>query len=307
MDFFGAINSKDIENYINAMQTVYVDYIEIDSHSAVFLPNEFDCSRLIFHLNEISDFSLIKNKNFAFVVLPVSMLPIAKSLKQDNIIIEIAANERQLSDIYNDIRMINKMHCVCGVRIIKRFSDDINQIKKFIYRCKNRFGLFVDICPTNENLNGISAAAECFYSQAEMISLAFCSRCSYTPLESFLAYIDIYCGNYENKPVVPELLKAAECVSSFSFDFTVCLKNIGDMMFDNPFTPKENVDTQNTLQHRPEVRKNRADFSTYTSAQKHFLRESGIEPEAYEKIREIIDDAEPDIFNHIIMKDYIKS
>lgn len=307
MGFYNELTCEDLTNYLNAVTSVCADYVEIDSRMASLMPKQYDSSRFILHIDDVSDFSLLKEHEFAFVVAPVSMIPIVQRMHRDNIIIEIEAGDRELLSLYSDIRTISKTLCACGVRIVKQFGDDTEHIREFISYCKRRFGLFIDICPTNENMNGLSAAIECFYSNAEMLSLAFCTQDTYTPLECFAAYIDQFGRNPESKPLIPEILKAANCVSDFSIYFALCLKNLGDIMFGNYFDVPENADIEHKYQKRPEAKKSNIDLDKLTSAQKQFFRDMDIEKDAYEKLREIIDDAEPDIFNHLIFKDYIKS
>ena len=306
IDFSKNANSKNIRDYIVSLFDSSVDYIEIDSSSLKFLSNVRTQDNFIFRIESIADFLILKDKNFAYIVLPLNMLPIAQKLKKSNVMIEIQAGNYPLKDLYNDIDMIQRSGCVSVVRIVKDFGDDKSELFNFIKDFHDRYTLTLDICPLNTTLCGLDAAFNAYEAKSNMLTLSFGSAYAYTPLEAFIAYMIRSYDYIVSYTLIPHLYLTAVIYNIIADSFNYGLKNLNDIIKDcDKIT--ENIDIESIYEKRPDMRKRQDDRSKYTSAQNNFFKAADFEKELCDTLSEIIDETSPEIYNRFLKKEEFES
>ena len=306
MDFSKNANSKNVRDYIVSLFDSSVDYIEIDSTALKFLTNVRTRDNFIFRVETLADFLTIKEKEFAYIVLPLNMLPIAQKLQKDNILIEIHAGDYPLTDLYKDIDLIQRSGCARAVRIVKDFGDDDLELCLFLQDYYEKYSLILDICPLNTTLCGIDAAFNAYDAQTNMLTLSFGSAYVYTPLESFVAYLVRCYDNLASYTFIPHLYLTAVIYNLISDSFNYALKNLNDIIKDCDKLP-ENIDLDQVSTHRPDVRKRHTDQNQSTSVQNSFFQAANIEKEICDKLSEIIDETSPLIYNRFMKKEKFES
>lgn len=306
IDFSKNANSKNVRDYIVSLFDSSVDYIEIDSSSLRFLSNVRTRDNFIFRIESIADFLVLKDKDFAYIVLPLNMLPIAQKLKRSNVMIEIQAGDYPLAELYNDIDMIQRSGCISVVRIVKDFGDDEAELHNFIKDFHDRYTLTLDICPLNTTLCGLNAAFNAFEAKSNMLTLSFGSAYVYTPLEAFIAYMIRSYDHVLSYTLIPHLYLTAVIYNLIADSFNYGLKNLNDIIKDcDKMT--ENIDIESIYEKRPDIRKRQDDRSKYTSAQNSFFKSADLEKELCDTLSEIIDEASPEIYNRFFKKEEFES
>ena len=307
MDFSKNANSKNVRDYIVSLLESSVDYIEIDSSSLRFLSNVRMQDSFIFRVESLSDFLILKDKEFAYIVLPLNMLPIAQKLQKSNIIIEIQAGDYPLKELYSDIDMIQRSGCASAVRIVKDFGDDELELYSFIKNFYEKYTIELDICPLNMTLCGLNAAFNAYEAKSNMLTLSFGSAYVYTPLEAFIAYM-IRSNDYLiSYTFIPHLYLTAIIYNLIADSFNYALKNLNDIIKDcDKIT--ENIDTEMIYEKRPDMRRRKDyDYSKYTTAQNNFFKTAGLEKDLCDILSEIIDESSPGIYNRLTKKEKFES
>ena len=306
IDFSKNANSKNIRDYIVSLFDSSVDYIEIDNSSLKFLANVRTRDNFIFRIESIADFLILKDKDFAYIVLPLNMLPIAQKLKKSNVMIEIQAGDYPLNDLYNDIDMIQRSGCVSVVRIVKDFGDDKIELFNFIKDFHDRYTLTLDICPLNTTLCGLDAAFNAYEAKSNMLTLSFGSAYAYTPLEAYIAYMIRSYDHIASYTLIPHLYLTAVIYNIIADSFNYGLKNLNDIIKDcDKIT--ENIDIESIYEKRPDMRKRQDDRSKYTTAQNNFFKAADFDKELCDTLSEIIDETSPEIYNRFLKKEEFES
>lgn len=306
MDFSKNANSKNVKEYIVSLFNSSVDYVEIDSNSLKFLSNVRTQDNFIFRVESLVDFLTVKEKEFAYIVLPLNMLPIAQKLQRPNIIIEIHAGECALKDLYKDIDLIQSSGCACAVRIVKDFSDDEFELYRFIQDYYEKHTLMLDICPLNTTLCGIDAAFNAYEAGSNMLTLSFGSAYVYTPLEAFIAYMIRSYDHMISYLLIPHLYLTAVIYNLIADSFNYALKNLNDIIKDcDKLT--ENIDIDLIYERRPDTRKRRDNQNQYTTVQNRFFKAVDLEKELCDTLSEIIDETAPVIYNRFLKKEEFES
>ena len=306
MDFSKNANSKNVRDYMVSLFDSSVDYIEIDSSSLRFLSNVRTRDNFIFRVEGLADFLTLKEKEFAYIVLPLNMLPIAQKLKIPNIMIEIHAGEYPLTELYKDIDLIQNSGCACAVRIVKDFGDDEFELFNFIKDFYEKYTLTLDICPLNMTLCGIDAAFNAYEAQSNMLTLSFGSAYVYTPLEAFVAYMIRSYDHLTSYTLIPHLYLTAVIYNLIADSFNYALKNLNDIIKDcDKLT--ENIDIESVYEKRPDTRKRREEPNQYTTVQNNFFQAADLEKEICDTLSEIIDETSPVIYNRFLKKEKFES
>lgn len=306
IDFSKNANSKNVRDYIVSLFDSSVDYVEIDSSSLRFLSNVRTQDNFIFRVESLTDFLTLKEKEFAYIVLPLNMLPIAQKLQKPNIIIEIQAGDYPLTELHKDIDLIQQLGCTSAVRIVKDFGDDEFELYDFIKDFYEKYTLTLDICPLNTTLCGIDAAFNAYEAQSNMLTLSFGSAYVYTPLEAFIAYMIRNHDHLISYTFIPHLYLTAVIYNLISDSFNYALKNLNDIIKDcDKIT--ENIDIDSVYEKRPDVRKRQNSQNQYTAAQKIFFQAADLEKEICDKLSEIIDETSPVIYNRFLKKEDFES
>ena len=283
-----------------------VDYVEIDSSSLRFLSNVRTQDNFIFRIESIADFLTLKERDFAYIVLPLNMLPIAQNLKRTNIIMEIQAEDIPLDGLHKDIELIQRSGCVSVVRIVKNFCDDEFDLFSFIKDFHEKYTLTLDICPLNTTLCGLSAAFDAYKAKTNMLTLSFGSAYVYTPLETFIAYMVRSYDYLPSYTFIPHLYFTALIYNIISDSFNYGLRNLNDIIKDcDKIT--ENIDIETIYEKRPEMRVKRDDQSKYTKAQNIFFKSIDLEKELCETLSDIMDEANPEFYNRFLEKEKFES
>lgn len=307
IDFSKNANSKNVREYIISLFDSNVDFIEIDSSSLRFLSNVRTKDNFIFRIENIGDFLTLKDKDFAYIVLPLNMLPIAQKLQRQNIIIEIQAGDYPLEKLYKDIDLIQCSGCVSVVRIVKDFySDDEFELCDFIENFYEKYTLELDICPLNTTLSGLSAAFDAYEAKSTSLTLSFGSAYVYTPLEAFVAYLIRTYDHILSYTIIPHLYLTAVIYNIISDSFNYGLKNLNDIIKDCDKMP-ENIDIDSVYEKRPETIKRYDESEKYNNAQNHFFNAADLEKELCDTLSEIIDEASPEFYNRFIKKEKFES
>ena len=307
IDFSKNANSKNVREYIVSLFDSDVDYIEIDSSSLKFLSNVRTDNNFIFRIESIGDFLTLKEKDFAYIVLPLNMLPIAQKLHKSNIMIEIHAGDYPLEKLYKDIDLIQLSGCVSAVRIVKDFySDNEFELYDFIEEFHEKYTLSLDICPLNTTLSGINAAFDAYDAKSNMLTLSFGSAYVYTPLEAFIAYMLRYFDHMLSYTLIPHLYLTAVIYNIIADSFNYGLKNLNDIIKDcDKLT--ENIDIDSVYEKRPDVNKVYDNQSKYNTVQNHFFKAADFEKELCDTLSDIIDDASPEFYNRLFKKEEFES
>ena len=306
MDFSKKVSSKNVKEYIVSLFNSSVDYVEIDNSSLKFLSNVHTKDNFIFRVESLADFLTIREKEFAYIVLPLNMLPIAQKLQRQNIIIEIHAGDYPLKDLYKDIDLIQRSECACAVRIVKDFGDDESELYSFIQDFYEEYTLTLDICPLNTTLCGIDAAFNAYEAGSNMLTLSFGSSYVYTPLEAFIAYMIRNYDHLLSYMLIPHLYLTAVIYNLIADSFNYALKNLNDIIKDcDKLT--ENIDIDLVYARRPDTRKRRDDQNQYTAVQNHFFKAVDLEKELRDTLSEIIDETNPVIYNRFLKKEKFES
>ena len=299
IDFSKNANSKNVRDYIVSLFDSSVDYIEIDNSSLRFLSNVRMENNFIFRIESLADFLILKDKEFAYIVLPLHMLPIAQKLQRPNVIIEIQAGERPLKELYGDIDMIQHSDCASAVRIVKDFRDEDSDLSYFIKNFHKRYTLALDICPLNTTLCGLDAAFIAYEANPNMLTLSFGSAYVYTPLEAFVAYLVSTYNHLISYSLIPHLFLAAVIFNLIADSFNYALKNLNNIIKDcDKIT--ENIDIDSVYEKRPDIKRLYYDHSKYTTAQSLFFNTADLEKEICDKLSEIIDETNPLIYNRLL-------
>lgn len=306
MDFSKNANSKNVRDYIVSLFDSSVDYIEIDNTVLKFLTNVRTRENFIFRVETLTDFLTIKEKEFAYIILPFNMLSIAQKLQKENILIEIHAGDYPLTDLYKDLDLIQRSGCARAVRIVKDFGEDDLELYLFLQDYYEKYSLVLDICPLNTTLCGINAAFNAYEIQANMLTLSFGSPYVYTPLESFIAYLARCYDNFASYTFIPHLYLTAVIFNLISDSFNYALKNLNDIIKDCDKLP-QNIDFDTSYERRPDVIRRHTDQNQYTAVQNLFFQSADIEKEVCDKLSEIIDETSPLIYNRRMKKEKFKS
>ena len=306
MDFSKNASIKNVREYIVSLFDSSVDYIEIDNSSFRFLSNVRTRENFIFRVETLADFLILKEKEFAYIVLPLSMLPIAQKLHRPNIIIELHAGDRPLTELYKDIDLIQNSGCASAVRIVKDFENDESELYKFINSFYDKYTLMLDICPLNITLCGIDAAFNAYEAQSNMLTLSFGSAYVYTPLEAFIAYMIRSYDHLISYTLIPHLYLTAVIYNIIADSFNYALKNLNDIIKDcDKLT--ENIDIDSVYERRPDTRKRRDDQNQYTAVQNSFFKAADLEKDICDTLSDIIDETSPVIYNRFLKKDEFES
>ena len=306
MDFSKNANSKNVRDYIVSLFDSSVDYVEIDSSSLRFLSNVRMKDNFIFRIESIADFLTLKDKEFAYIVLPLNMLPIAQKLQRTNIIIEIQAGDYPLEKLYEDIDLIQRSGCASAVRRVKDFSDDEFELFYFIKDFYEKYTLMIDICPLNTTLCGLGAAFNAYEAQSNMLTLSFGSAYVYTPLEAFIAYMIRSHDNLISYTLIPHLYLTAVIYNLIADSFNYALKNLNDIIKDCDKST-ENIDIDTVYEKRPSIRKRRDTQNKYTAVQNIFFKAADLDKEICDTLSEIIDETSPVIYNRFMKKEEFES
>lgn len=306
MDFSKNANSKNVRDYIVSLFDSSVDYVEIDSSSLRFLSNVRMQNNFIFRIESFADFLTLRDKEFAYIVLPLNMLPIAQKLQKPNIIVEIQAGDYPLKKLYDDIDVIQRSGCASAVRIVKDFGDNESELSRFIKDFYERYTLALDICPLNTTLSGLNAAFSAYEAKSNTLTLSFGSAYVYTPLEAFIAYMVRSYNHLISFTLIPHLYLTAVIYNLIADSFNYALKNLNDIIKDcDKLT--ENIDIESVYEKRPEIRRRYDDHSKYTAAQNNFFKAADLEKELCDTLSEIIDEASPEIYNRFMKKEKFES
>lgn len=302
IDFSNKANSKNVREYIVSLFDSSVDYIEIDSSSLRFLSNVRTEENFIFRIESIGDFLTLKEKDFAYIVLPLNMLPIAQKLHRRNIIIEIQAGDYPLEKLYGDIDLIQNSGCISAVRIVKDFySDDNLELCHFIENFHEKYTLSLDICPLNTTLSGLNAAFDAYEAKSNMLTLSFGSAYVYTPLEAFIAYMIRSYDHLLSYTFIPYLYLTAVIYNIIADSFNYGLKNLNDIIKDCDKLP-ENIDIDSIYEKRPDIKKRFDDQNKYNTAQNLFFKASDLEKELCDTLSDIIDETCPEFYKRLPKK-----
>ena len=306
MDFSKNASSKNVKEYIVSLFNSSVDYIEIDSHSLKFLSNVRTQDNFIFRVESLTDFLTVREKEFAYIVLPLNMLPIAQKLQRSNIIIEIHAGDHPLKGLHKEIDLIQRSGCASVVRIVKDFGDDEFELYRFIQNFYEKYTLTLDICPLNTTLCGIDAAFNAYEAGSNMLTLSFGSAYVYTPFEAFIAYMIRSYGHMISYMLIPHLYLTAIIYNLIADSFNYALKNLNDIIKDcDKLT--ENIDIDLVYERRPDTKKKRDEQNQYTAVQNHFFKAVDLEKELCDTLSEIIDETTPLIYNRFLKKEEFES
>lgn len=305
IDFTENTDEKNIYDYAVSLLNICVDYIETDSHALKYFPDDIDMSsKFIFRVEDVTDLLTLLQKDFAYVVLPINMISVSKNFPASKIIIEINAENIKLDELSDDIETIQNSECADIIRIVKDFQDK-DCLSQFITDYKAKCGIILDICPLNTSMNGLISAVDAYCADADMMTLSFAAKHTFTPLEMFIAYLDVFFGMPNESSVTPRLFSAASCLSEISeYAFLNCLHNINTILF-NDAKPIENIDVENIIEQRPKAKNEKSFFRSKALSQ--FIKNNDVDPKIGESLSEIIENALPNIFNPEILKDYIKS
>lgn len=306
MDFSKNANSKNVRDYIVSLFDSGVDYVEIDNCSLRFLSNVRMKDNFIFRIENLVDFLTLKDKEFAYIVLPLNMLPIAQKLQKKNIMIEIQAGDYPLEKLFDDIDVIQRSDCASAVRIVKDFGDNEFELFYFIKDFYEKYTLMLDICPINTTLCGLNAAFNAYEAKSSMLTLSFGSPYVYTPLEAFIAYMIRSHDHLISYTLIPHLYLTSVIYNLIADSLNYALKNLNDIIKDcDKLT--ENIDANIVYEKRPNIRKSHDFYSKFTAAQSSFFKAADLEKELCDTLSEIIDEASPGIYNHFMKKEEFKS
>lgn len=306
MDFSKNANSKNVRDYIVSLFDSSVDYIEIDSSCLRFLSNVRMENNFIFRIESLADFLTLKDNEFAYIVLPLHMLPIAQRLQRSNVIIEIQAGDHPLKDLHDDIDVIQRSGCASAVRIVKDFGDDDLELSYFIKEFRKKYTLILDICPLNTTLCGLNAAFSAYEAKSNMMTLSFGSAYVYTPLEAFISYLIKSYDHLISYGLIPHLYLAAVIFNLIADSFNYALKNLNDIIKDSDKIT-ENIDIDSVYEKRPDIRRRYDDRSKYTGAQRLFFLAADLEKDVCDKLSEIIDETSPLIYNRLLEEEDFES
>ena len=306
MDFSKNANSKNVRDYIVSLFDSGVDYIEIDNSSLRFLSNVHMKDNFIFRIENLADFLTLKDKEFAYIVLPLNMLPIAQKLQRKNIMIEINAGDYPLKKLFDDIDVIQRSGCASAVRIVKDFGDDEFELVNFIKDFYEKYTLMLDICPINTTLCGLDAAFNAYEAKSSMLTLSFGSPYLYTPLEAFIAYLIRSHDHMTSYTLIPHLYLTSVIYNLIADSLNYALKNLNDIIKDcDKLT--ENIDIDTVYEKRPNVRQRHDFYNKYTAVQSRFFKAAELEKDLCDTLSEIIDEVSPGIYNHFMKKEKVES
>lgn len=307
IDFNENVTDKQVREYIAALFECGTDYIEVDRSVIRYIENVHTGDKFILKINRMEDLEILTRKSFAYVIMPVSMILIAKKFTHLNSIIEIDAGKYSLEETIGFCKLLQKSMGISAIRITKSFKNGIDEMAAFIHEIEcNNINIMLNICPLNDGLNGVSNALYAYNSCSfGMITLSFGSRFIYTPLESFLMYLNArqreYLNPREIQHTVAALYVAASHYNDVSEYSTAALQNI-NISIKNcdglTFRVDEEIPEWHAKVPRRRVKKSDDKKAAYSAIKRKYFEENDVEDELCEVISDAVDDANVNVYNN---------
>lgn len=311
IDFSENATDKQVREYIAALFECGADYIEVDGGVIQYIENVRTNDKFIFRMDNVEDLEILTRKSFAYVIFPVNMVLIAKKFTQLNSIIEIDANKYTLDDIVGFCRIMQRSSGISAIRITKSFKNGMNEIKSLLSELEHRdFKVPLDICPLNDDLNGVSSALYAYNNcPFGMVTLSFGSHYLYTPLESFILYLNSKNRESVNpkelQRTVAALYVAAaryEAISEFPTvalqNITFTVKNCDGFMF----RVDEGLPGGFAKEPRRRVKNPNENKPHYSKIKQKYFDENDIDEKLCESISDAVDDANVNVYNNAYKK-----
>lgn len=324
IDFSDRVTKKAVQDYILALFESGIDTVEVDYKSVQFLSDINTSNRFIYRVECIPDLLIVKQKDFAYVSIPLSMLPVAQKLRgvrltaeneekdkkgsgseairNINYLIEVGGDGKTADELLKICKRIHDTECAAVIRIVKNFDPNTNELSDFIDRYYDEFNTPLDICPLNSELNGITAAYEAFRKEVNMITLSFGSPYLYTPYELFVLYFPPTLGLSPAMVFTSYLYIAAARYNAVSDSLNCGLKNINDVI-DSSKRAIVNIDAakKESVPRRYSAPKPQIE-STFTNAEKTFCNNNGVDPEIGRELSDALDNFNMSLYNRFFLK-----
>ncbi len=328
MDFSDKATAKNVQDYILSLFESGIDSVEIDYKSVQFLKNIDTSRKFIYRAECIPDLIAVKQKEFEYVTVPVSMLAIAQklrgiryeeksdtkrkkyndteiteSVRRIKYIIEVDGDNRTYDELLKLCKIIDEANCASAIRIVKNFDSLSTEFSDFIDRYYHSFNNPHDISPLNSDLNGIDTAYEAFAKDVNMITLSFGSPYLYTPYELFVLYFPKTLGLSPAMIFTPYLYTAAARYNAVSDSLNCGLKNLNDVI-DSSKKNTVNVDIIKppSTPRRIAVSKQKNE-KKYTNAQNSFFNSNDFDSEICSDLSEALDNTDISLYNRFLCKD----
>lgn len=312
IDFSRKATENTVQQYIISLFESAVDLVEIDYKSVEFLQDINTSKRFIFRAECISDLKIAENKEFAYVIIPYNMISAVKmnntlntssDYKNKNVryIVEIDGENRTNTNLLSICQMINNLRYISGIRLVKNFSNDNEDLTNFIDEFYAKFNMILDICPLNSNLTGLDAAYKAFSKNVNMITLSYSSNYFYTPYELFVMYFPKTLGLNPQGRLLPFLLICAAKYSVVSDSYNKGLKNLTDLL-DNSGKIIFNTDYNriNSWEHLRVSVKKQDYFDVFTNTQNSYFESLNLKKEECYFLANALDDADLTIYNRYL-------
>ena len=300
IDFSPKVTEQNVHEYIISLFESGIDLVEIDFRTYKFFKEINTSKRFIMRVDTPSDLMYAHMKEFYYVAIPYSMLPLAEKLTNSKYLVEIDGDKYNNDQLLKMCREISEKEFVGAVRIAKNFDADTEELSDFIDRYYDEFTMPLDICPLNSHLTGLDAAYKAFSKGVNTITMGFGASCFYTPYELFVMYFPENFRIHPQITLIPYLLICAARYNLVSDEFNKGLDNIVNVL-DNYKRPVANADSAYIDGQRLKRAAGRKDenYDVFSSAQNNFFNESDLDLDysGCKKLSEVLDSSDLILYN----------
>lgn len=223
-------SSEFLKDYVISLFKCGVDYIETDKNHIELLDDINTSKHFIYRIEHPTDVVSVNSKAFAYAILPLSMIFLAPSITNTQIILEIPVDMISLDTLIDRLSDNYALKYVSMLRITGDFSGKEDKLLTFIKDFRRTFVLPLDVCPLNTMLCGLDAAFIAYNNRTDAITLCFGENAVYTSLEKFLIYLHAYYGITVSQDYVKGMCAAALDFSVITDSVARGIKNLNDVI-----------------------------------------------------------------------------
>ncbi|MDE7281872.1 MAG: hypothetical protein K2N36_09070, partial [Ruminiclostridium sp.] len=124
IDFSPKVREQNIHEYIVSLFESGIDLVEIDFKTYRYFKEINTSKRFIMRADTPSDLMYAHMKEFYYVCIPYSMLPLAEKLTNSKYLVEIDGDRYNTDELMKMCREISEKEFAGAVRIAKNFDAD---------------------------------------------------------------------------------------------------------------------------------------------------------------------------------------
>lgn len=174
----------DILRYMAELHKCGVEYIEMTTDAFIILPPGSDCSKIILRVTNERDLLYVNSFNFAYVLLPANLTHYAPKLCRP-VITELCLHGSNPEKVINIFEQSFSMENVSIIRLVDDFDSRLPAMIWLIENMRKKYPQIIDICPTNNKCNAISAVISAVIAHSGSVTLRFGSSDKFAELVDY--------------------------------------------------------------------------------------------------------------------------